>query len=133
MSPWKKSPPALVERFTAVMPGAPAEQRQMFGYPAAFLNGNLFMSLFQEEFILRLPDAARAKMLKIKGAHPFEPMPGRRMKEYVVAPASVVEDEAALRKWVGKSLEYAQALPRKKKSTKAKKTTGAKSSRARRG
>ena len=127
MSPWKKSPPELVELFGSVVPGAPAENRQMFGFPAAFVNGHLFMSLFQDEFILRLPDAARAKMLKIEGAHPFEPMPGRRMKEYVVAPASVVADEAALRKWVAKSLEYAQSLPAKKKKGAAK------SSRARRG
>jgi TfoX/Sxy family transcriptional regulator of competence genes len=122
---WKKSPPALVELFSAVVPGAPAEQRKMFGYPAAFVNGNLFMSLYQDDFILRLPDQARAKLLKIKGARPFEPMPGRAMKEYVVAPGSVVKDQAVLRKWIGASLEYAMSLPPKKKK--------AKSSRARRG
>jgi TfoX/Sxy family transcriptional regulator of competence genes len=122
---WKKSSPALVELFSSVVPGEPAERRQMFGYPAAFVNGHLFMSLYQEDFILRLPDDARAKMLKIKGARRFEPMPGKAMKEYVVAPASVVKDEAALRKWIGQALEYAQSLPPKRKK--------AKSSRARRG
>ena len=46
---WKKSPPALIETFDAVLPGAPAERRLMFGYPAAFVNGNMFMSLFEDE------------------------------------------------------------------------------------
>ena len=35
---WKKSPAALVEAFDAVVPAPPAERRQMFGYPAAFVN-----------------------------------------------------------------------------------------------
>lgn len=125
MKKWKKSTPELVELFSAVVPGEPAEQRKMFGYPAAFANGNLFMSLFQEEFILRLPERARARILKIKGAHPFEPIAGRRMKEYIVAPPSVVKDETALRKWISQSLQYAMSLPRKEKKKK--------SSRSRRG
>jgi hypothetical protein len=106
---WKKSPPALVERFSSLVP-PPAEQRKMFGYPAAFANGNLFMALHHENLILRLP---REQILKIKGARPFEPMPGRKMKEYIVAPK-------------GRSFEYVLSLP-----SKAKKK--AKSSRTRRG
>ncbi len=119
---WKKSPPALVKLFSTLVP-PPAEQRKMFGYPAAFANGNLFMALHQENLILRLP---RQQISKIKGARPFEPMPGRKMKEYVVAPKALMKDEAALREWIGRSLEYVLSLP-----TKAKKK--AKSSRARRG
>ena len=120
-----KSSPKAVELFDSVVPGEPAERRQMFGYPAVFVNGNLFMSLFHDDFILRLSDAAREKLLKVKGARLFEPMPGRAMKEYVVVPASVVKNRTELRKWIGQSLEYAQTLPLKKKK--------AKSSRPRRG
>ncbi len=122
---WKKSPPALVELFASVVPGEPAEQRKMFGYPAAFVNGNLFMALHQEDFILRLSEAERAKLLKVNGARPFEPMPGRKMGEYVVVPASILKNEKDLRKWIGRSLQYAASLPQKTKK--------AKSSRARRG
>jgi hypothetical protein len=40
---WKKSPPALVERFEAIVPAlSGAERRKMFGYPAAFVGGNMF-------------------------------------------------------------------------------------------
>ena len=39
---WKKSPPELVATFDAAIAGKPGvERRQMFGYPCAFLNGNM--------------------------------------------------------------------------------------------
>jgi hypothetical protein len=39
---WKKSPPALIAVFDAAIAGRPGVvRRRMFGYPAAFLNGNL--------------------------------------------------------------------------------------------
>jgi TfoX/Sxy family transcriptional regulator of competence genes len=114
---WKKSSPEAVELFDSVVPGEPAERRQMFGYPAAFVNGHLFMSLFHEDFILRLPEDARDKM---KGAKPFEPMPGRAMTGYVVVPASITKKKAELRKWIAQALEHAQALPPKAKKAKSK-------------
>lgn len=40
---WKKPAPETIATFEAVLPGAPAERRMMFGYPAAFVNGNVFM------------------------------------------------------------------------------------------
>ena len=70
---WSKSPPALVEVFEAVFPGSPAVARQMFGYPAGFVNGNMFMGLHQENMVLRLPDGPRAELLAIEGAATFEP------------------------------------------------------------
>src|SRR5712691_3591079 len=116
---WKKSSPALIELFSRVAPGAPAEQRKMFGYPAAFVDGHMFIGLHQDDFILRLPEDARAELLEKKGARVFEPMPGRPMKEYVVAPAALIKDEGALRKWISRSLQYARSLPPKKaKSTR---------------
>ena len=54
---WTKSPPELVELFDEVVPSAPAVQRrQMFGYPAAFVNGNMFAGLHQSNVVLRLPE-----------------------------------------------------------------------------
>jgi hypothetical protein len=50
---WRESPPELVETFDTVLP-PPAERRLMFGYPAAFVNGNMFMGLWQEHLVLRL-------------------------------------------------------------------------------
>jgi TfoX/Sxy family transcriptional regulator of competence genes len=113
---WMKSPPELVAAFDAVLPGPPAERRLMFGYPAAFVNGHMFCSLFQDAMVVRLDEADRARLLQQKGARPFAPMPGRPMKEYVVVPPSLHGDPAALRHWIDLALFYARQLPPKKTS-----------------
>jgi hypothetical protein len=122
---WKKSPPELVARFQSLVPGAPAEQRQMFGYPAAFAGGNMFASLFEDDVVLRLSDGDRARFMQLSGARTFEPMPGRPMREYVVAPPSLREDDAALGEWIARAFAYGQTLPPKagkKPAAKAKPT-----------
>jgi hypothetical protein len=43
MPEWKKSPADLRDSFAAALDGFPeAQRRQMFGYPAAFANGNMW-------------------------------------------------------------------------------------------
>jgi TfoX/Sxy family transcriptional regulator of competence genes len=111
---WQKSPPKLVELFEEVVPGPPAETRKMFGYPAAFVNGNMFMGLHEHRFVLRLPDQARAQLLDA-GATPFEPMPGRPMREYVVVPEPLLSQRAELDDWIARALEHAASLPAKAK------------------
>lgn len=122
---WKKSPPELVEKFGQLVPeDSRIERRKMFGYPCAFIGGNMFMGLFQADFFLRLAESDRARFLGLDGAKVLEPMPGRPMREYVVAPARLVADPAALRPWIVRSLDYAAALPAKagrKSKPKAKK------------
>ena len=65
--------------------------------------------------MVRLAEDDRARLLKEKGAGPFEPMPGRAMKEYVVVPAALVAKPASLRAWIERGLQYALTLPPKKK------------------
>jgi TfoX/Sxy family transcriptional regulator of competence genes len=126
---WRKSPPELIALFEAVFPGPPAERRNMFGYPSAFANGQLFMGLFQERMALRLAERDRELLLKHPGAAPFEPMVGRPMREYVTVPPQMLDDGPELRQWVGKALAYARSLPpksapaQKGEAASAKKTT----------
>ena len=76
-NPWRKAPEDLQERFAAAAAGIDGmEQRQMFGYPAGFIGGNLTTSLHQESWIVRLPDAERQERLDA-GWSVFEPMPGQ--------------------------------------------------------
>ena len=122
MSKWRKSSPALVERFAALVPDdRRVERRQMFGYPAAFLGGHLFMSLFEESLLLRLGERDRAELLGMRGARTFEPMPGRPMREYVLVPPDVVADDEAMGEWVERAVGFVGAMPAK--ATK-KKSTG---------
>ena len=114
-----KSPPSLIATFDKVMPGPPAERKLMFGYPAAFVNGNMFMSLFGSSLILRLPEHARAKLIA-EGGHLFEPMKGRPMREYVAVPAPMLHDVRTVKTWITQSFEFGKSLPpKKKKSTKS--------------
>jgi TfoX/Sxy family transcriptional regulator of competence genes len=129
---WMKSPASLVERFGQVVPKDPSvERRSMFGYPCAFLNGHMFCGLYQDHFILRLPEAERTTFLKQAGAKVFEPMPGRPMKEYVLVPPAVLINDATLQRWLRDSVDYVAGLPPKEKKPKkgaAKKTTTKRSS-----
>ncbi|HYK11559.1 MAG TPA: TfoX/Sxy family protein [Gemmatimonadales bacterium] len=118
MPKFTKAPPALVATFEKALRGVRgAEPRKMFGYPAAFLNGNLFASLFGNSMILKLSEEDRAELTKA-GAKPFEPMPGRAMREYLKVPPSVLEKPAALAKWVERSRAFVATLPPKEKKAK---------------
>ncbi|HWD08911.1 MAG TPA: TfoX/Sxy family protein [Actinomycetota bacterium] len=119
---WTKSPAGLVALFESVFPGPPATARQMFGYPAGFVNGNMFCGLHQESFILRLPEGP-AEELVTMGARVFEPMPGRPMNGYYTVPAALLADPATLESWVATALAHAASLP-----PKAAKASAAKAS-----
>jgi TfoX/Sxy family transcriptional regulator of competence genes len=114
-----KASPGIVELFGDVVPvDAPGVQRrQMFGYPAAFVNGNLFMSVYGDDVVLRLGEPARDALTGL-GGQGFEPMPGRPMRGYMVVPRSVRDDRTALVEWVDRALGFAGALP--PKAAKAK-------------
>jgi len=126
MPKWTKSPPQLIELFDAVMPGPPAERRQMFGYPAAFVGGNMFAGLHEHRFVLRLGETDGAELLALGGSA-FEPMAGRPMRGYVVAPPSLLADRAALGRWVGRALAHGASLPSKQPKAKSAKSTPAES------
>jgi TfoX/Sxy family transcriptional regulator of competence genes len=110
---WRKAPAELVERFEAAVAGIDGlEKRQMFGYPAAFIGGNMTAGLHQESFLVRLPEAERAERLAA-GWSIFEPMPGRPMREYLALPPEVVEDPEATRSWIERAAAYVRTLPPK--------------------
>lgn len=115
---WRRSPPELVALFDSVLPmGSGIERRTMFGYPCAFVNGNMFTGLHQENMIVRLGESDRQTLLEVPGASLFQPHGVGRMvmREYVAVPRSVLDDRAALGTWVMKAVAYASSLsPRNK-------------------
>ena len=119
-----RSPSWLVALFDALQPEVGGDRKQMFGHPCAFENGHLFTGLFGDRLFVRLGVAERASLLQKKGAAPFEPMKGRPMREYVVLPASMLEDEDAVKSWMLLALENARSLPPKKATAKRKAAQG---------
>jgi TfoX/Sxy family transcriptional regulator of competence genes len=108
---WTKSPQSLIDLFDkSVPPGAGVSRRQMFGYPAAFANGNLFIGLHQDDFIIRLSEADRTRFSARYGERIFEPMKGRPMREYVRLPEELLTDARKRAPWIRRSLQYAQGI-----------------------
>jgi TfoX/Sxy family transcriptional regulator of competence genes len=110
---FEKPPPQLVAIFDRALARSGGDRRQMFGYPCGFENDQMYCGVFGSTLFVRLDEPTREDFLK-RGAKPFEPLPGRRMKEYVVLPAAVVEDEAVLVGWFGQGRAYARSLPARK-------------------
>ena len=116
---WTKSPQSLIDLFDKSVPSSvTVSRRKMFGYPAAFTNGNLFIGLHQNDFIMRLSKEDRARFGAEYGERIFEPMKGRPMREYVRLPEELLTDAGKRGPWIARSLEYAEGIkpkaPRKK-------------------
>ena len=70
VSPARKWGPASdewIEVYNKIAAGI-GDQRKMFGYPCAFVNGNMFAGLFQTGLFLRLSEPEREEFLRLKGA-----------------------------------------------------------------
>jgi TfoX/Sxy family transcriptional regulator of competence genes len=118
---WKKASPELVDRFHEAVAGIDGvEVRKMFGFPAAFIAGNMTAGLHQDTVMVRLPGAEREERIA-EGWSLFEPMPGRPMREYVALPPQVAADVAATRRWIERAAAHVRTLP--PKAPKAPKKT----------
>jgi len=113
---WRKTPEPLIAFLADAMRGLDCQMKKMFGYPAYFINGNMFIATFQENIVVRLPQKDRDKlMMQNDEVVPFEPMPGRVMKEYVVLPESLYQDKVNFSQIIDMSVAYVSSLPVKKK------------------
>ena len=71
--------------------------RKMFGMDCFTANGKAAGGLHGDDMVFKLTDPkARERALALPGAHPFEPMAGRQMKEGVVVPQEQAEHWPAL-------------------------------------
>lgn len=123
MPDWTKAKPADVERFQALAAGLDGvEVRRMFGYPAGFVGGNMAFGLYADRIMLRLPEDERTRLVA-EGWQPFEPMPGRVMREYLTLPAEIAADHEAAKTWLQRSADYTRGLPAK--AVKASARSGA--------
>ncbi len=113
---WKKAPAELVEFIAEKMKHVKAEYRKMFGYPAYFINGNMFVGVFADNLFLRLSDADIALITaRYEDIGSFEPMNGRPMKGYVSLTKRLYSDDAFFNEWLNKSTKFVSSLPPKRK------------------
>ena len=116
---WKKAPEELVVFLADKMKNIDCEYKKMFGYPAYFINGNMFAGLFADNLFLRLSESDRESIVKLQPSiKVLEPQPGRAMKEYIVVPKTLYQNKSFFDKWLSRSIDYASSLPPKKKKQK---------------
>jgi hypothetical protein len=118
MPKFVKSSPEIVARFNATLDRHAAPdivRRQMFGYPCAWIGGNMASGLFAEDWWVNVADPDRETLLAMPGGGPFEVMPGKAMGRYVVLPPAVLADEGQLDAWLDKAIAFTRTLPLKKK------------------
>jgi TfoX/Sxy family transcriptional regulator of competence genes len=114
-----KAGAAAIATFEEYLPVRPDVQRRpVFGQPAAFVGGNMFLGVFGDKVFVRLSETDRALAEKAVGATTFEPMPGRPMREYMVLPSTVWKDRKRATEWVDRSLRYALEMPAKQPRTR---------------
>lgn len=122
MKKWEHPSAELMARFEACLPKTEGvEQRQMFGCPCAFVNGNMFSGLHDHRLIVRLAEKDRASLSKAPDAGPFVVM-GRTMREYIAFDRPLERTPRELQHWIEAAFAYAQTLPPKKKEPRADRT-----------
>ena len=119
---WRKTPEALVHFLEENLRDVDCQFRQMFGYPVYFINNNMFIGTHEDNLFLRLPAAERERVLSTHDeAAPFEPLPGRIMKEYITIPDNVYGDHEVFSDLLARSVAYVSSLPPKVKKKRRKK------------
>ena len=111
------APEELVELFDRVVGQYPdAERRHNQGFPGADMNGNLLCDLTEDRVMLRLSERDRETFLEQDDASACEPSEednNAELEEFVMTPTALMEDEALLDRWLGKSFTYVSTLPDK--------------------
>ena len=122
---WEKASPELGELLIeAARPFALVETRKMFGGVSLFINGNMIGGVHGKKIVLRLNEQDRVAAERDADMIPFEPMPGRLMKEYVVVPDSVYQDPDGFEEWLRRSVEFVGSLPVKEAKPRKRKDPG---------
>jgi TfoX/Sxy family transcriptional regulator of competence genes len=112
---WSAVPDEQAQGFKQALETLPeVELRKMFGCPCAFVHGQMFAVFHPVGLALKLSEEDRVALLEQAGAKPFEPMPGRKMREYIVLPDPYLSAEESLQTWLHKAHRYAALLPPKR-------------------
>jgi TfoX/Sxy family transcriptional regulator of competence genes len=102
----------------------------MFVYACAFVNGNMFAGLHEENICVRIGKEAATDRIETGKAQTFAPMAGRAMKEYVALPKADCVEIERLKSWIAEAFRHSLNLPPKiKKPKKARQPAAAKKTR----
>ncbi len=105
--PYLKDLSSIVER--AYVPCGEAVDvscKHFFSGAAAYVDGQIFMTLTTVGLALKLPEDDR-NTLRDQGAKPLRYFPRAPVKkDYVLLPIQVIDDDCALNDWISRSIEF---------------------------
>lgn len=82
---------AFEDVVAAMVDSSDSKRSRLFGMPCLKARGKAFAGLHHGAMVFKLRGEAHARALGLAGAHLFDPMGGRPMKEWVVVPAEHAE------------------------------------------
>jgi TfoX/Sxy family transcriptional regulator of competence genes len=118
---WEKADSGLISLLEKSLADYSCDRKFMFGSPTFFINNNMFAGVHQRAIILRLSEPDRGEIATAHAqAKPFEPMPGRIMKEYVALPEALCKNDMVFQEWLDRAYRYTRSLPPKEPKRRAK-------------
>jgi len=116
---WKKPSEKAFNFLKKNLKNVDCQMKKMFGHLTYFIRNNMFIGVHEDAIFLRLSLADKEKVLaKYSIIKPFEPMPGRIMKEYVVIPEHIYNNKKIFLELLRKSIDYVSSLSSKGKRKK---------------
>jgi hypothetical protein len=108
----------LIEMLSSVKKDEMAILKKMFGCPAYFINGNMSYGIFADKLFFRLDEKSRMGLMEKKIGGIFEPLKGRKMKEYIEIKGTNIKNEKMISELVAESEKYVKTIPVKIKKEK---------------
>jgi TfoX/Sxy family transcriptional regulator of competence genes len=105
---------ALAGRLRALLAGEEAvSEKRMFGGLAFLVHGNMAVAASHTGGVLARVDPAQTDALLAEPGVALMEMRGRTMDGWLTVAPESVQDDAALGRWVERSLAYVRTLPAK--------------------
>jgi len=82
---------------------------KMYGYPAYYVGGKLFASLFNDGVCVKIPETRVKELLKKDYFFPFEPM-GRKMREWIFIIRENSKDYLYYKDIFNESIEFVSSI-----------------------
>lgn len=89
-----------------------AKRSQMFGFPCAFVNGNMFFGTFARSVVARVGEGRVPALVAEGKGSVFEPMEGRAWREYLQVPTGSLSDRE-ISQLAEEALKFTAGLPPK--------------------
>jgi TfoX/Sxy family transcriptional regulator of competence genes len=101
-------------------------EKKMFGGVAFMVRGHMSCGIMGSSLMVRVDPTREDALLRERGARPMD-FTGRPMRGFLYVEPSGIAGASALRKWVGRAVDFAESKPAKPtRPTKPRKAAGTK-------